>query len=102
MPECGPAPFLPIARSDDHTSIEEGVVLDEPKGGNMPRVTIVTGFMAEDGREEILAEYLCDVAECPNPAAHVLGFARELGGGYAVCAEHAAVRRPDPTLHRRL
>ena len=68
----------------------------------MPRVTITTGFMAEDGREEILAEYLCDVAECPNPAAHVMGFARELGRGYAVCAEHAASRQPGSTADRQL
>lgn len=68
----------------------------------MPRVTIATGFTAEDGREETLDEYLCDAANCPNPAEHVIGFARELGGGYAVCAEHAAVRLPDPTLNRRL
>ena len=38
----------------------------------------------------------------PTLPEHVIGFARELGGGYAVCAEHAAVWRPDPTLNRRL
>ena len=68
----------------------------------MPRVTIATGFTAEDGREEILGRVSLRRADCPNPAEHVIGFARELGGGYAVCAEHAAVRRPDPTLKRRL
>lgn len=75
--------------------------MDEPEGGNMPRVSIATGFRAEDGREEILAEYLCDVADCPNPAAEVIGFAREIGGGYAVCAEHAALRRTDSTVNRQ-
>jgi len=66
----------------------------------MPHVTIATGFMAEDGREEILTEYLCDVADCPNPAAQVMGFAREAGGGFAVCVEHAAVLRPDNSSQR--
>jgi hypothetical protein len=75
--------------------------MDEPEGGKMPRVTIATGFMVEDGREEILAEYLCDVAGCPNPAAHVMGFAREFGGGYAVCAEHAATRQRDSAADRQ-
>ena len=60
----------------------------------MPRVTIATGFRTDDGREEILAEYLCDVAGCPNPAAEVMGFVRGCGG-YAVCTDHAVVRRTD-------
>ena len=60
----------------------------------MPHVSIATGFKTDDGREEILAEYLCDVPDCPNTATQVIGFARELGGGFAVCAEHA-VRRTD-------
>ena len=59
----------------------------------MPRVTIATGFVNEDGREEILSDYQCDVPNCPHPAVHVMGFVREFGGGFAVCAEHAAVRR---------
>ena len=67
----------------------------------MSRVSIATGFTAEDGREEVLCEYLCDVPDCPNPAAQVMGFARELGGGFAVCAEHAAVRQPDSTAGRQ-
>ena len=66
----------------------------------MPRVTITTGFRTVDGREEILAEYLCDVADCPNPAAEVLGFVREFGGADAVCAEHAVVRGTD-SPHRQ-
>ena len=68
----------------------------------MPRVTIATGFTADDGLEEVLSEYLCDVQGCPNPASYVVGFARELGGGFAVCAGHAAVRRSDAAdLDRR-
>jgi hypothetical protein len=63
-----------------------------PEGGNVSRVIIATGFTAEDGREEVLSEYLCDVPDCPYPAAQVMGFARELGGGFAVCAAHAGMR----------
>ena len=67
----------------------------------MPRVTIPTGFSTEDGHEEVLAEYLCDVAGCPNPATEVMGFVREFGGGFAVCAEHAGIRPTDSVDHRR-
>jgi hypothetical protein len=59
----------------------------------MPRVSIATGFAAEDGREEVLSDYQCDMPDCPNRAEHVMGFARELGGGFAVCAEHAGAAR---------
>jgi len=59
----------------------------------MARVSIATGFTAEDGREEILSEYECDVTDCPNEAVEVVGVARELGRGFAVCAEHATARR---------
>ena len=55
----------------------------------MPVVTIRTGVMAADGAEEIITEYLCDYPECPNTAEHVVGCAREMRRGYAVCAEHA-------------
>ena len=67
----------------------------------MPRVTIATGFASEDGREEVLAEYQCDVSDCPNPAVQVMGIVREFGGGFAVCAEHADVRRREGSLDRR-
>jgi hypothetical protein len=53
----------------------------------MPRVSIATGFRTEDGREEILAEYLCDVADCPNPAAEC----------WASCASSAAAMRSVPS-----
>jgi hypothetical protein len=45
----------------------------------MPRVTIKTGFMGPDGREEELAEYICDATGCSNVASHVLGCVKELG-----------------------
>jgi hypothetical protein len=68
----------------------------------MPRVIIATGFTAEDGREEILSEYECDVQNCPNHAVQLMGFARELGGGFAVFAEHAAaLSRPRINHDRR-
>ena len=67
----------------------------------MPRVIIATGFTAEDGREEVLSDDQCDVPDCPNHAAQVMGFARELGGGFAVCAEHAGMRRSDSTADRQ-
>jgi hypothetical protein len=68
----------------------------------MPVVTIRTGVMAADGAEEIITEYLCDVPDCPNTAEHVMGWAREMGRGYALCAEHAK-RHSDRTgsLRRR-
>jgi len=66
----------------------------------MPRVSIATGFKSADGREEILAEYLCDMPDCPNAATEVIGFARELGRGFAVCAEHD-VRRRDSTVNHQ-
>ena len=56
----------------------------------MPQTIIRTGFLGPDGNEEILAEYLCDCPDCPNTAEHLIGIARELGGGLVVCAEHAA------------
>jgi hypothetical protein len=57
----------------------------------MPRVSIRTGFIGPDDKEEILSDYLCDCPDCPNSAEHLVGVARELGGGFVVCAEHAAV-----------
>jgi hypothetical protein len=51
----------------------------------MPWVTLRTE--SADRKEVQVTEYICDVADCPNPAEHVLGFARELGA-FAVCAPH--------------
>jgi hypothetical protein len=59
----------------------------------MPRVSIPTGLIRNDGREEILSEYLCDHPGCANVAVHVVGVVRGLNMGFAVCAEHAALQR---------
>jgi hypothetical protein len=52
----------------------------------MPRVTLRTE--TADRKEVSVTEYVCDVADCPNVAEHVLGFSRELGSFMAVCASH--------------
>ena len=62
----------------------------------MPRVSIKTGLMRPDGREEELSEYICDVTGCPNVASHVLGCVKELGVAMAVCNEHMAARKASP------
>ena len=59
----------------------------------MPQVTIKTGIKATDGHEEKLTEYFCDSPDCPNVAIEVLGYAKEIGIGFAVCREHALARR---------
>ena len=58
-------------------------------GSVMPHVTIKTGLTAPDGREEEIAEYLCDHPGCPNVATHMLGCVKEIGLRAAVCEEHA-------------
>ena len=60
----------------------------------MPRVVIKTGFVAPDGGQVELAEYICDRPGCPNIATQVLGCIKELGLSTAVCDEHAP-QRPD-------
>ncbi|HEV7398254.1 MAG TPA: hypothetical protein VGN86_17210 [Pyrinomonadaceae bacterium] len=55
----------------------------------MPLVRIKTGFLTEDGQDEILSEYLCDWTDCANVAEYVLGVVRELGAVSIVCQEHA-------------
>jgi hypothetical protein len=55
----------------------------------MPRVTIKTGFMDPDGREEELTEYMCDHPNCPNIATKVLGCLVEIRAMVAVCDVHA-------------
>jgi hypothetical protein len=57
----------------------------------MSQITLKTGMVGDDGQEEILTEYLCDWPDCPNPAEHALGFARELRTCGAVCADHFAM-----------
>ena len=59
----------------------------------MPLVSIKTGFLGEDGRDEILSEYLCDWPNCERVAEHVLSVARDLASVSIVCNEHA----PKPT-----
>jgi hypothetical protein len=57
----------------------------------MSHVTLKTGIIGADGKEEILTEYLCDWPSCPNVAAHVVGVIREIRAWAAVCDEHAAM-----------
>ena len=59
----------------------------------MPRVTLKTGFIGNDGREEELTEYLCDTPGCPNVATHPVGCIRELGLCLITCDEHAPSAR---------
>ncbi len=70
--------------------------IDSQKQGNwpggtlpIPLVTIKTGIKAQDGREEILSEYLCDHPGCPNVATHILGCVVEISAVAMVCEEHA-------------
>jgi hypothetical protein len=62
----------------------------------MPRVTIRTGIVGPDGREETLSDYLCDWPGCPNIATQVLACVRELSASVVVCDEHAAPPRTRP------
>jgi hypothetical protein len=57
----------------------------------LPLVVISSGEAAGDGGEERLLEYVCDYPDCPNRAERVIGFVREIGGGFAVCLRHAAI-----------
>lgn len=57
----------------------------------MPFVNIGSGVAAGDGSEERLWEYLCDYPDCPNIAERVVGYVREIQGGFAVCLRHAAI-----------
>ena len=54
----------------------------------MPQVTIRTGVIGADGREEVLTEYLCDAPGCPNVATEVIGHVKELRLSFATCREH--------------
>ena len=59
----------------------------------MPRVTIRTGFIGADGREEELSDFLCDVPDCPNSATEVVGCV-EARAVTVLCREHAARKAP--------
>ena len=61
----------------------------------MPRATIKTGFVRDDGTEEVLEEYLCDWPGCPNVAEHMLGTLVELRAMAMLCSKHMG------TLHER-
>jgi len=61
----------------------------------MPRVTIKTGFVRDDGSEVVLEEYLCDWQGCPNVAEHILDVPVEFRAMVIVCSKHMA------TLHGR-
>jgi len=69
----------------------------------MPWVTIRTGVVSGDGHEAVLKEYLCDwPGGCANVAEHVVSVARDVGATFAVCPEHATMRRertPDSSPH---
>ena len=54
----------------------------------MPRITIKSGIIGQDGREDQLTEYFCDHPGCPNIATHYLGCIVELRLSAAVCDEH--------------
>jgi hypothetical protein len=68
----------------------------------MPRVTIRTGILAPDGREEELSEYLCDWPDCPNIATEVVGCVREFGLSTVMCHEHAATNGAPTTISVRV
>jgi hypothetical protein len=54
----------------------------------MPVVTVRTGIARPDGNEIQLTEFVCDYPECPNIAAHVVGFVKEIGRSIVYCGEH--------------
>jgi hypothetical protein len=62
----------------------------------MPRVTLKSGLVAADGRDDELSEYLCDSPDCPNIATHVLGCVKELAALLVVCEQHAPQTHPRP------
>ena len=67
----------------------------------MPRVTIKTGFLEPDGKEEELTEFLCDISGCPNIATELAGCVKELGVALAICEEHArALKTSRATIDR--
>jgi hypothetical protein len=57
----------------------------------VPFVIINSGVSAGDGSEERMWEYFCDYPDCPHIAERVVGFVREIQGGFGVCLRHAAI-----------
>jgi hypothetical protein len=68
-----------------------------PGNSQVPRVTIRTGFVAADGSEEVLSEYLCDWPGCPNTAVYPLGCIAEIRAMVMVCEKHV----PSPERQTR-
>jgi len=54
----------------------------------MPQVTIKTGILGPDDREEELTEYICDYPGCPNIAKHLVAANAEIRIRALVCDEH--------------
>ena len=52
-----------------------------------------TGIIGDDGKEEVLSEYLCDYPARPNYASQAIGLSSARGIGLALLLEHA---RPTP------
>ena len=75
-----------------HMALHPGDDGDRKRGLTVPQVTIKTGFIDQDGREEELTEYLCDYPNCPNIAANAFG-SRELRQVVVVCKEHSPAAR---------
>jgi hypothetical protein len=73
--------------------VGKNLAIPERRLHKMPQITIKTGMAGPDGHEEELSEYLCDCPGCPNIAAHVLGYVKELGLAVAVCEQHATTSR---------
>ena len=59
----------------------------------MPRVTIRTGFIGADGREEELSDFVCDAPDCPNIATEIVGSV-EARAVAVLCHEHASRKAP--------
>jgi hypothetical protein len=68
----------------------------DERRASMPQVTIKTGFIAANGQEEVLTEYLCDWPGCANVAENMVGVALELRIMCVVCHEHTIIL-PKPT-----
>jgi hypothetical protein len=55
----------------------------------MPWTIVELGLRTPRRQKAQPTTYLCDWPDCANPAAHVVGFVRELGTYVALCKEHA-------------
>ena len=64
--------------------------------GAVPNVSIGSGVVGPDGREERITEYLCDSPGCPNVATQMVGCVMEIRFCIALCDEHAGQFGPKP------